>query len=382
MVSSFVYVLATLPDISPDVKKQMNTESYYTTGIVIETSGEICDEAVESTPVSVDNVPSSWKCIKTYVKIPNYGNHELQAPYGATLDDLKPGTKVVVVNYDNGTTNDWYFSSIDRSYVIIFALALCALVIILVAGSKGIRAIIGIGLSLTAIVLYLVPSMLSGSSAIFTTLTISILMLGLIMYLTHGVKWMTTTAFLGTSAGICVIVLIGWVFDLIARSSMSLPTDMLEIMSFLPQGQTNVLESLSNLYLASLILASVGVLNDVMIAQASTVWQLRLSDKDAPVKTLFLKGMSVGRDHVSSAMYTLVFVYASTALPLIISAYLYTNMSWLSLFSSDFGIEILKTGVCIIGLMVSVPLTTLFAAYMSSHVNNKSLTMGASSHSH
>ena len=92
--------------------------------------------------------------------------------------------------------------------------------------------------------------------------------------------------------------------------------------------------------------------------------------------------MSVGKDHVSSAMYTLVFVYASTALPIIISAYLYTNMSFLSLLSSDFGIEILKTGVCIIGLMISVPLTTWFASFMSSHVGHKSLKKGADSHQH
>lgn len=382
LVSSLAYVLASLPNIPDDVKYQMNTESFYTTGIVIQTSGEVCDGAVESHPRSVEDVPSSWHCLQTYVKIPGYGNHELQTPYGMTLNDLQPGTKVVVVNYDNGTTNDWSFVSVDRSYLMIFALSFCALMIILVTGAKGIRAIVGIGLSLAAIILYLVPSMLSGHPLIPTTLSISILILGLIMYLTHGIKWMTTIAFLGTTGGIGVIVLLGWLFDLVAKSKTSLPIEMLELMRFLPQGEVDVLNTLSYIYFASLILASIGVLNDVMIAQSSTVWQIRLSDKEISVRELFFKGMSVGKDHVSSAMYTLVFVYASTALPIIISAYLYTNMSFLSLLSSDFGIEILKTGVCIIGLMISVPLTTWFASFMSSHVGYKSLKKGADSHQH
>ena len=59
-----------------------------------------------------------------------------------------------------------------------------------------------------------------------------------------------------------------------------------------------------------------------MIAQSFTVWQIRLSDKEISVRELFFKGMSVGKDHVSSAMYTLVFVYASTG-----SAYHHFSLS-------------------------------------------------------
>lgn len=379
---SCAYVLMSLPNIPKDIKSQMNTDNLYLSGIVIETNADVCDEAVENTPVTIDEVPSTWNCLKTYVKIPGYGNHELQAPYGMTLDDLKPGTKIVAVNYDNGTSNDWYFSSIDRSYTIIFVIAFCFITIILVVGVKGIRAIFGIGLSIIAIMYYLVPSLLSGNPPILTTLSISILMLGLIMYLTHGIKWMTTTAFLGTSLGIGIIVFIGWIFDLLAKSSTSLPTDLLELMSFIPQSETATLSTLSNIYFASLILVSVGILNDIMIAQASTVWQLRLSNMKMTVKELFFKGMSVGQDHASSAMYTLVFVYASTALPLILSAYMYTDMSWKALFASDFGIEILKTSVSIIGLMVTIPLTTLLASIMSSHVSKKSLEKGTTRHKH
>ncbi|PWQ83743.1 hypothetical protein DKX15_22245, partial [Enterococcus faecium] len=77
----------------------------------------------------------------------------------------------------------------------------------------------------------------------------AILILGLVMYLTHGISWMTTAAFLGTTAGLFIILGLPLVFDTVARGYTSLPDELIEFIRFLPQ-DPDLISSLSHLYFA------------------------------------------------------------------------------------------------------------------------------------
>ena len=63
--------------------------------------------------------------------------------------------------------------------------------------------------------------------------------------------------------------------------------------------------SITGLLLAGFIVGSLGVLNDVTITQASTVFELALAG-DTTRRAVFLGAMRVGRDHIASTVYTLV----------------------------------------------------------------------------
>lgn len=379
LVSSFVYILFTLPSFSDSMKDTIDSDSFYQYGTIMQAWEEECPTAVSDAPVQAD-VDEMGSCLMAEVLIQGYGPHVAMAPYGTNLDDVSPGVRVVMVNYDNGESNDWFMVGVDKSYPIIISVLLCLLIIFMVTKFKGFKAVLGIGISLAMIMFYVIPAILSGHSSTFVTLATSILILGLIMYLTHGISWMTTSAFLGTACGLGIILVLAYIFNLTARTHTALPDDLVEFIRFLPQ-EPGLIDSLSNLYFAGLILVGVGILNDVMIAQASTVWTLQKNSQSimSPAE-LFKESMSVGRDHISSAMYTLVFVYASTALPLLLTSYVYMNMSWIALLSSEFGIEILRTGICITGLMIATPLTTYIAAFMSTFVPKESLDKHSHSH--
>ena len=48
-------------------------------------------------------------------------------------------------------------------------------------------------------------------------------------------------------------------------------------------------------------------LNDVTVTQASAVWELRALDPTASPRRLFAGAMRIGRDHIASTVYTIVF---------------------------------------------------------------------------
>ncbi len=75
--------------------------------------------------------------------------------------------------------------------------------------------------------------------------------------------------------------------------------------------------SVSGLLLAGFIIGTLGVLNDVTITQASAAFELAAAGEPTRLAT-FKAAMRVGRDHIASTVYTLVFAYAGSALPLML----------------------------------------------------------------
>jgi len=74
----------------------------------------------------------------------------------------------------------------------------------------------------------------------------------------------------------------------------------------------------SGLLLCGFLVGALGVLNDVTVTQASAVWTMAETDPDAGPRQLFALGMRIGRDHIASAVYTLVLAYAGSALPIML----------------------------------------------------------------
>jgi uncharacterized membrane protein len=123
--------------------------------------------------------------------------------------------------------------------------------------------------------------------------------------------------------------------------------------------------SFSGLVLAGVVVAGLGVLNDVTITQASAIWQLKEVSPEISWRELYRRGMAVGRDHIASTVYTIVFAYAGAALPLLLLFDLYSRPVTVSLFSSAVAEEVIRTLVGAIALVLAVPLTTAVGAFFA-----------------
>ena len=75
-------------------------------------------------------------------------------------------------------------------------------------------------------------------------------------------------------------------------------------------------QKIKSLILAGIIIAGMGILDDVTISQAAIVERLAIANPSYSRSKLFFEGMEVGRDHIASLVNTLILVYAGSALPL------------------------------------------------------------------
>ena len=73
--------------------------------------------------------------------------------------------------------------------------------------------------------------------------------------------------------------------------------------------------------ICGIIVAGLGVLNDVTITQASAVWEL--ADESQSQRHLFGRAMRIGRDHIASTVYTIAFATAGASLSVLLLIAIY-----------------------------------------------------------
>lgn len=118
--------------------------------------------------------------------------------------------------------------------------------------------------------------------------------------------------------------------------------------------------SMSHLVLCAVVITAIGVLNDVTITQSSAVWELARDGRSSS-KVIFSSALRIGRDHIASSVYTLVFVAvgASVATHILLLTY---DRSPLQLLGTEaFTLEIITTLIGAIAVISAMPVTTALA---------------------
>ena len=274
-----------------------------------------------------------------------------------TAQALAGGTPYVFVDYDRQLP--------------VGALAVAYLVLVVaVAGLKGLRAVLGLVLATGVLLRFMIPALLALHPPLLVTLVGSVAMMLLAVYVAHGVSVRTTTALLGTLAGVVITVVLAlWGVDA-ANLTGAVGEEALTLTAIVPG------LSLTSLLTCGMVIAGLGVLNDVTITQASAVWELHAANPTLSRARLLTGGMRIGRDHIASTVYTLAFAYAGTALPLILAAAL-IDRSVDTLLSGEIAEEIVRTLVSSIGLVLAIPATTAIAAALCAPARHEAAVVGS-----
>jgi len=270
----------------------------------------------------------------------------------------------VRVAYSGGEATDpgsYQVVDFQRSGPLIALAVAFALAVLLLGRWRGLAALVALGMSLVVLVLFVLPAILGGASPVWAAVVGACLIMFVVLYLTHGLSARTSTAVLGTLASLALIALLSAVFSAIAR------------LTGLDDTTASLIATLGapvdarGLLLAGIVIGALGVLDDVTVTQTSAVWELRAANPALGARALFAAGMRIGRDHVSSAVNTLVLAYAGASLPLLLLFTVAGRGPADVLTSQDVATEIVRTLVGSIGLVASVPITTGLAALVAGH---------------
>ncbi|HUH07617.1 MAG TPA: YibE/F family protein [Egibacteraceae bacterium] len=225
---------------------------------------------------------------------------------------------------------------------------------------QGLRALLGLAITFAVIIWFIVPAILGGRSPVAVAVVGALGIMIVTLYLSHGVGRKTTAAVVGTAAALLATAALAALFVDLARIT-GLASEEARQANFQVGGL-----SLQGLLLAGIIIGGLGVLDDVTLSQASTVFELRRANPRLGFNGLMRGALTVGRDHIAATVNTLFLAYAGASLPLLILFTSSVDSATTIVTAEVVAVEVVRTLVGSIGLIAAVPLTTALAAALAS----------------
>ncbi|MCS5480556.1 YibE/F family protein [Corynebacterium sp. YIM 101645] len=353
------------PNVSEDFATTFNLNHTQVTGTVTLADAAAC--ASPSTGTVFDGSPLSppgqegIACERSLVEITsgqNEGRRTQLVHYGMPGEPrLAEGDRIMLAETPTPEGPVYSFSDYQRTVPLVTWGVVIALMIVVFAAWRGFRALIGLVITMVGIGVFLLPALLHGGSPLGLALVAGSAILIIVVPLVHGVNWKSASALGGTLIALGIAAGLAQVAIDTSHLRGLGSDDNLNILLYLPE------VSIIGLLLCGFIIGALGVLNDVTIAQASTVTELADLDPEATPWRLFLGAMKVGRDHIASMVYTLVLSYTGASLPMLLLLSVAERPLSQTLTSDVVATELLRSGIGALALTMAVPLTTLIAAW-------------------
>ncbi|MFI7005727.1 YibE/F family protein [Streptomyces sp. NPDC050145] len=274
---------------------------------------------------------------------------------------LHEGQQVIVAYAPDAPKNLQYsVTDVNRKIPMTVLAGIFALAVVVVGRMRGVMALVALAISFMVLTFFILPAILQGSNPLVVAVVGSSAIMLIALYMCHGLSARTSVAVLGTLVSLLLIGLLGSLF--IGWAALTGNTD----------DSTGLIHGLypdidmSGLLLAGVIIGSLGVLDDVTVTQTSAVWELHEANPSMGRRGLYRAAIRIGRDHIASVVNTLVLAYAGASLPLLL-LFSIAQSSVSDVANSELvAEEIVRTLVGSIGLVASVPVTTLLAALVVS----------------
>jgi uncharacterized membrane protein len=267
-------------------------------------------------------------------------------------------------------SDPYTFVDVDRHGSLLWMFLFVALAATVLLRRRGVLAVLGVALSLIVVLEFLVPAILAGRPGLLVALVSALAVMFITLVLTNGVGVQTLAAALGITT--TLLLSCGLAAAGLALAHLDGKTDDIT----LALGNQDAELSLQGVVLAGMLIGALGVLADTAVTQASAVMALRRANPSLPARALYREGFTVGRDHLSATIHTLVLAYTGAALPLL----LVMRQSQLgaadALNAQTIAEPVVATIVGCAALIAAVPLTTGLAAALAVHIPAGSLPEG------
>ncbi len=271
-------------------------------------------------------------------------------------DVLATGSSIFVETTDGG--KHYYYVAQNRTKILSFLVILFVASVLILARRKGLRSLGSLLLSFLLLFLVFIPALFKGYDPLWLTLFFGLFVLSVSIFVTHGMNRQSLTSFLGAFGSI-LLALALLVFVLKVSSVSGILNEDFQYLAIQTKESLDIVRLIS----AGILIGVLGVLDDITITQVAVVRELS-SHPHMNLFEIFKRALRVGRDHISSLVNTLVFAYVGATLPLIMLISL-MDIPWYILISQEFiFVEIVRSLVGAIALVIAVPLTTWLAVYV------------------
>ena len=331
----------------------------------------VVTEIIEEGEVTLGEVTQPYQIVEVQVEEGEYSGLFYEIEYGTRqirneMILLKVGDKlmVTITTLPTGEVSV-QFTDFYRNNSLLLLLGIFILASVVISGWKGVRSVLGILLSLAVIILIILPGIQAGKDPLLISIFGAFFFMAFSLYLVYGWTVKTHAAVLGSLVALAITGLLAYIF--VNHAHLTGYGD--ENMFYISQLTNNTL-NVRSLLLAGVLIGTIGVLDDLVISQASAVFELFRNNPGQTFKELFRSAMNIGQDHIAATVNTLVLAYAGAALPMLL-LFSFSNVNFTMALNLEFiAEEIVRTMVGSLGLFAAVPITTALSAGIAVNYRN------------
>ncbi len=283
---------------------------------------------------------------------------------------VSEGNRVIVEGDFSGTDPEYYLSDFARGTPLAVVTILFILSVVLIGGRQGVKAVISLVGMGVVIVTMILPLVLRGYNPIVVTVGLSSVLTGLFILFVAGYSKKTAAAVCGTVGGLVTAGILAYIGG-VAGHLTGLASSEAQMLQYIDSSI-----DFQGLLFSGMIIGALGAILDVGISIASAMEQIKEADPTTDFKTLFSRGILVGRDLIATMSNTLILAYVGSSLPLLLLFHA-SQSSWSEVLNLDMvASEVIRAMTGSIGLTLAIPITALVSALLLVKPQDKSQNMG------
>lgn len=274
--------------------------------------------------------------------------------------DAKVGTRLVVgLDYDDdGNIMVSFVQGYDRIPMLIGICVLFALLLVLIGRKKGLMALLGLAYTIAAVIFLMIPMLMRGADPVWTAIAIVALTTMASLILLTGLSRKTLCATLGCIGGVLVAGLLSMAAGALSPLNGFHMGEAEELV--LRRGESGL--QISGLFVAGILISSLGAVMDVAMSIASASQELLDVNPALGKKQIFRSAMNIGRDAMGTMANTLILAFAGSSLNTLLLVDV-LGYSLRMVFNSDVIVmEIVRGMAGSVGIILTVPLVAALSA--------------------
>lgn len=327
----------------------------------------------KETPFEVDGLDNQYNIDITFEAQILSGEHKdelviatqnISTYIAGTIKEVEGGEKVLLYNQQNYDGQQaWYFMEYSRTTAL-FVLALIFLGLIVLFGRiQGGKTLISLLFTVLSIFIVYIPAILGGQNVYAWTIATCAFITISTVILVYGTSRKTVATALGCIGG----VLVAGILTLIMNGVLKLTGFVDENAIYLQQLNSSI--DLKAIIFGGILIGALGAIMDVSIDIASSLSEVADKMEKPDFRTIVKSGFNIGKDIMGTMTNTLILAYIGSSLTtvLLLTA---SSHSIAYLFNLEMiTVEILQALVGSIGILTTIPLTSVIAAALYKYVD-------------
>lgn len=282
--------------------------------------------------------------------------------------EIKEGDKVLIAE-NTASTGDFNYMFVEylRTDILLWFGILFVAFLLLFGWIKGFNTIVSLTFTCLAVFLVFIPSILSGYNIYASSIIICFFVIVMSMLVINGLNAKTLISISGCFCGVLLSGLTTIIMDYFLKLTGYVDEDSY----FLALLKTPKPVDLKGIIFGAILIGAMGAIMDVAMSVASSLYEVSQESQDPTFRTLLKSGFAIGRDMMGTMSTTLILAYIGSSLTIVLLMIVYTP-SILNLLNREMiVVEILQSLVGSIGILFTIPFTSLLSALVYSRFKQK-----------